>query len=164
MKDFDELYSELLESNFTKTEFLVEGKEKTVKGMVLLVSKNSPDSSYIKAVFTDGSFLLILIQDKQLCYADKLLGRLENVSDEEIGKLEQIVYKDKTYKLVNKDDYQYVLHRYIGRVQDVEGEARFSNYLSNDGEESLSLGWLSETGERADVYCKSINVEDVKIL
>ena len=143
---------------------MIEGKEKTVKGMVLLVSKNSPESPYIKTLFTDGSFLLILIEDKQLFYADSLLGRLETVSDEEIGKLEQIIYKDKTYKLVNKDDYQYVLRRYIGGAQDVEGEVRFSDYISDDGEESLSLGWLSETGERADVYCKIIDLRNVEIL
>jgi hypothetical protein len=164
MKSFNDFYKELQESEFSKTKFLIKGKEKIVKGMVLLVSKNSSDSPYIKAVFTDGSFLLILIGDKQLYYADEILGRLENVSDEEIGKLEQITYKGKVYKLVNKDDYQYVLHRYIGGIQDVEGEARFSDYLSDDGEESLSLGWISETGERADIYCKSINIKDVNIL
>ena len=37
---FDDFYNELQESKFSKTKFLIEGKEKTVKGMVLLVSKN----------------------------------------------------------------------------------------------------------------------------
>jgi len=148
----------------SKTKITINGKEKTIRGMVLLSTKNYPDSSYIKTMFTDGSFLLIMIQDKELYYADKLIGNLESVEDDEIGRLENIKYQNKVYKLANKNDYQYVLRRYIGGPQDVEGEVRFSDYFSEgEPKEILSLGWLSETSERADANCKILDIEDIEI-
>jgi hypothetical protein len=133
--------------------------------MVLLATRNDPNNKYIKIVFNDGSFLLIMLQDKEIYYADKLIGYIKTIKDGDVGKLKKIEYMGKVYELGNKDDYQYVLQRYVGGPQDVEGEARFSDYFPIEGpKEFLSLGWLSETGERADINCKIIDVEDVEVL
>ena len=165
MKNFDSLYKRITNNPSSKTRIAINGKEKTIKGMVLLTTRNDPDNQYIKIVFDDGSFLLAMIQDREFYYADKILGHIKTIKDEEIGKLKRIEYEGKVYKLGNKDDYQYVLRRYVGGPKDVEGEAHFSDYFPIDGpKEFLSLGRLSETGERADINCKIMDIKNIEIL
>ena len=164
MTDFDSFYNKIIDNPSSKTEVVINGKEKTVKGMVMLTTKNYPDNQYIKIMFDDGSFLLTMIQDKEIYYADKLIGCISSVKDVDIGRLEKIEYEGKVYELGNRDDYQYVLRRYVGGPNDVEGEASFSDYFPVGGpKEFLSLGWLSETGERADINCKIVDVKDIQV-
>lgn len=165
MTDFDSFYNKITDNPSTNTRVVINGKEKTIKGMVLLTTKNNPSDQYIKIVFNDGSFLLVMIQDKEFYYADKLIGNIAVIKDEDIGKLEKIGYEGKIYELGNRDDYQYVLRRYVGGPKDVEGEARFSDYFPVEGpKEFLSLGWLAETGERADINCKIVDIKSIEIL
>jgi len=162
MNNFDEFKKYITGNPSKNTTLIINGKKKNIKGMVGLTTKNYPESEYIKIVFNDRSFLLIMINDKEIYYADKIIDRIHEISDNVIGKVDAIKYNGKEYKLGNRDDYQYVIQRYVGTPNDVEGEARFSDYFPISGpKEYLSLGWLSETGERADINCKIIDVKEI---
>jgi len=135
--------------------------------MVRLTSKNYfPDNNeYIKMLFDDGSFLLVLKNEEELYYANNVLGKIEEISDEDIGKKELIYFNGKEYKLDNKDDYQFVLDLIKGNPYEIEGECRFSDYSPVDGtKEFLSLGWLSYNGERADINPKFLEQSKVEIV
>lgn len=165
MINFEDFYQKINGNITSKTEFVINGISKFPKGMVLLVTKNMPKNPYIKIVFNDQSFLLVMIKDKEIYYADKIIGHIKEIADEKIGSETRLEYNGKTYELGNKDDYQYVMRRSIGGPKDVEGEAKFSDYFSTNGlKEFLSLGWLSETGERADINCKIIEPTEINIL
>jgi len=65
--------------------------------------------------------------------------------------------------LEDKNDYQYVLELLVGTPLDIEGKCRFSDYLpTEETKEFLSLGWLSETGKRADINPIHIDTAEVE--
>lgn len=162
---FDEFLAKLLKNPTNKTEIVISGKSRKIKGMARFEVENYPGVEYLKIVFDDHSFLLVMIDDKELYYADEVVGRVTEVADEEIGVKEELQYKGKTYRLENKNDYQYVLQRYVGSYNDVEGEAAFSDYFPAEGEkEFLSLGWLSRTGKRADINPIIIDISEVEVV
>jgi hypothetical protein len=137
---------------------------KTIKGMTRFTSKNAYGDEYIKVNFTDTSALLLIIPTKEIFYSPRPLGILKSVNDQEIGTIQQIEHKNIHFKLANKNDYQYCLQHYIGIAgTDIEGECLFSDYLSEDGNHMLSLGWLSQTGKRADVYAYKISHQSVSL-
>jgi hypothetical protein len=167
MKNFKEFYYKLQSNPTTNTIIKIQGVEKKIKGMVRLTSKNylSENNEYIKIIFTDGSFLLALKNEEELYYADEIVGHIKEITEEMIGSEQIISFKDKEYKLVNKDDYQFVLSLLVGSPLDIEGECKFSDYFPvNGAKEFLSLGWLVSTGERADINPKFIDNKDVEIL
>lgn len=165
MKSFDSFLKKLLEKPSTKTTLLVKGEKKKIKGMARFTTKNYHGDEYIKIVFNDHSFMLILLNEKEVYYADGIVGRAEGITDEMIGKKKTIQYKGKEYKLDNKDDYQFCLQLYVGTPFDIEGECKFSDYFPVKGpKEFLSLGWLSYTGERADINPKIIDLDEVEIV
>ncbi|MFZ2664477.1 MAG: hypothetical protein WAX66_03885 [Patescibacteria group bacterium] len=167
MSKFQTIYSSLINNSSKNTILKIKGIEKKVKAMVRLTAKNylKNNDEYIKIIFEDESFLLAIKNDEEFYYANEVIGHIKEIPDEFIGNEEIIKYKDKTYKLENKNDYQYVLNLLVGSPKDIEGECRFSDYLSIEGEkEFLSLGWLSETNERADINPIFINQSDVELV
>lgn len=123
---------------------------------------NLGDSEYLKASFDDGSSLLVLLADEVLMFTDKIVHHIVEIPDEDIGVVEKTSYEGQEFKLVNKDDYQFVLHWYFGEVEDLEGEVRFSDYEPTDGSVGLlSLGWLTKNNERADICVKEIGLDKV---
>lgn len=163
--DFDTFLQKLLNNPSSETTIRIKGKEKNISGMARFEVENYPGLEYIKIVFNDHSFLLIMIDDKEFYYADAVIGLAQGITDEEIGEKTTLEYNGKTYALENKNDYQYVLQRYVGSYQDIEGEARFSDYFPVEGpKEFLSLGWLSRTGKRADINPIIIAISEVELI
>ncbi len=145
-------------------QLLIEGKIKTIKASILLCSKNYLDMEYIKTIFTDESFLLVMMNDREIYYADDVVGHIQEISDSAIGNVKEIIYQNRRYELGNANDYQFVKQLYIGSPLDIEGECRFSDYFPTSGpKEFLSLGWLVRTGERADVNPKLIDLSEIEI-
>ncbi|HPD74264.1 MAG TPA: hypothetical protein PLX95_03200 [bacterium] len=166
MKNFKEFYNILKNSEGQNQILKVKGEEKKIRAMIRLTTKNylPQNDEYIKMIFEDGSFLLVLKNDEELYYANNLIGKIEEISDEMIGKEEFLNYKGKKYKLGNKNDYQFVLKLIMGTPYDIEGECRFSDYFPIDGtKEFLSLGWLCYNGVRADINPKFIDHSEVEI-
>lgn len=165
MVDFDGFLEELFRCPSQETEILVEGVKRKVKAMIRLTSKNYLEAEYIKIIFIDESFLLIMPADREIYFSESLLGKAEEITDEMIGRDKRITYRGKVYELGNKDDYQFVKVLYVGGPLDIEGECRFSDYFPVSGpKEYLSLGWLVRTGERADINCKVVDNKDVDLV
>lgn len=160
MNYFDSFIEKLLSIKSSNSVSIM-GHEKTIVGMSRYATKNFPDGEYIKIVFHDHAIMVILIADQEIYFSESVIGKLESISDLELGEQEEITYKNQIFSLVNKQDYQYVIQKYIGNFDDIEGECKFSDYSPKNGQkEMLSLGIISSTGVRADVHCKLIKNED----
>lgn len=165
MKNFNSFLKKLLDKPSTKTVFSIQGKKKKIKAMARFTTVNYQGDEYIKIVFDDRSFMLILPKEREIYYADRIVGHVKDITDKMIGKKKTIQYKGKKYRLDNKDDYQFCLQLYLGTPFDIEGECRFSDYFPVKGpKEFLSLGWLSYNGERADINPKIIGLEEIEIV
>lgn len=162
MNSFKEFFQKLLSNPSSKMIMIVKGSRKIVKGMARFSTINYPDDVYIKIVFDDHSFLLIIPKEQEIYYAEKILGKAEGITDEMIGRDKVLKFNGKKYELGNKNDYQFCLQLYVGTPKDIEGECRFSDYFPAEGpKEFLSLGWLSYSGERADINCRIIDSQDI---
>src|SRR4051812_4094681 len=100
MKDFQSFLTKLLSDSANIT-FIIRGKEKKIKGMARYTSVNYKKVEYIKIVFDDLSFLLVLPDDEEIYYSDNYLFKAENISDEMIGVVDIVEYNGKKYKLEN---------------------------------------------------------------
>lgn len=161
---FDSFIAQLLTTPSSHTTITVKGNPKRILGMSRYASKNMPKGEYLKIVFVDHSLMVILLADQEIYYADQPIGELETINDEQIGVLSSIKYLNQEFELINKHDYQYVIHKYVGGLEDIEGECSFSDYAPKDGTKSmLSLGIISQTGKRADVYCEQIDLVDMNL-
>jgi hypothetical protein len=145
----------------------IKGKSKKIKAMIKLTSKNylKDNGVYYKIIFDDGAFLLIIPEEKEFYYEDKIIEHINEIKDEQIGRDKLIEYMGKSYELGNRDDYQFVLELLVGSPLEIEGECSFSDYFPTTGpKEFLSLGWLSLTGKRADINPKIISLEEIEIV
>lgn len=166
MNKFQTIYTKLQDKPSKSTDLLINGNKKSIKAMVRLTSKNylKEGGEYIKILFDDNSFLLAVKNDEEFYYADKIAENIKDIPDEDIGNKEIIKYKGKDYELGNKNDYQYVLDMLVGTPLDIEGECSFSDYFPINGtKEFLSLGWITETGKRADINPVFIDTEKVDL-
>ena len=159
-------FKKLLKEIKSKKIFLkIYGKDKEILSMAQYRSKNLGDNEYIKVLFTDKSFLLILIKEKQLMYSDKVIGHIKTIKDQDIGEKEIITYKNKKYKLINKNDHQQVKKLLFGDFSELEEEVFFSDYEAvNGSNEILSLGWLAKNNQRADMHVKELKIEDINLV
>ncbi len=160
---FDQLLKAILNKP-SSIKIKIHNKNTTIKGMSRYTSKNSYSDEYIKIALSDKSQLIVILPAKELFYAPKPIKRIKIITDKEIGKKTIVEFNNFKFRLVNRNDYQYCLEHYVGRAgKNIEGECRFSDYVSSDGNQMLSLGWLSDTGKRADVYAVRLNLTDILI-
>ncbi len=165
MNKFDLIVRNLLKNPFQKTILKIRNHKKKIKGMARFETVQNRGSEYIKIIFRDDSFLLILLNEKELYYADKLAEHIKEIKNSDIGKKKILKYKGKKYKLETTDDYQFCLQLYVGKAHsDIEGECKFSDYFPiSDLKEFLSLGWLSYNKKRADIHCKLLELNEIEI-
>lgn len=142
----------------------IRGKLKNIVGFAEFRTINLGDDGYFKLIFDDHSFMFIIPSEEALYYTDDGAGRFDEIADEDIGNVQQLTLRGKTYVLDNPHDYQYVVRLIKGGPNTIEGEVKFSDYVPNDGSnEILSLGWVVRTGERADVNPKELDPDQVKL-
>jgi hypothetical protein len=162
MTNFEDLLKEIKNK---KLSFHIYGKTKQILSMAQYRSKNLRDNEYIKILFNDKSFLVVSLKEKLLMYSDKIIGRIKNIKNQDIGEKETIIYQNKKYKLVNKNDHQQVKKLLFGDFSELEDEVFFSDYEAEDGSvELLSLGWLVKDQKRADMHVKELKIEDINLL
>jgi hypothetical protein len=163
--DFDTFLRKLLDNPSTQTTLRIEGQEKKIKGMARFTTSNLKGQEYFKLNLKDSTAMVISPSTQEI-FVGSSLGHLTQISDDEIGIKEDITYNNHLYHLDNKDDYQYCLQVYVGNPgKDIEGECRFSDYISNqDGVFMLSLGWLMDTGNRADVAAQLVDTAEVQVI
>lgn len=161
MSQFSDFLDKLLSHPSTRTIVVIDGTERTLRGLSKLTSVNYSKSIgvYYKAFFTDGSLLVIIPSLESISFAAQEIGQIPTVIDDEIGNVEIVEYNGKKYRLDNSHDYQYTLELIVGSLQDSEGECSFSDYSNTEDENDwLSLGWLSYNHQRADVNALSIDI------
>ena len=164
MNNFGVFLQRLLKNPSQETIICVGGKKKKIKAMARYTSVNYRGDEYIKIVFDDHSLMLVIPSAKEIYYAAGVIGRAKGIPDQAIGRKEIIHHRGKTYRLDNKNDYQFRLQLYVGTPLDIEGECRFSDYLPIEGpKEFLSLGWLSYNGKRADINPQIISHKEIEI-
>lgn len=160
--NFQEFLSELLQKKHGDV-FLVKGNQVKLRGMAKFTSKNLYPDEYFKLSFEGGEAMVVIPSEEQIMFG-KGLGALREVGDEEIGTKEIIEFEGEAFTLDNIDDYQYCLEMLAGRPGlDIEGECKFSDYVGKENDSNLlSLGFLSDSGERADVFMETIEVDAVE--
>ncbi|MFA5025794.1 MAG: hypothetical protein WC503_04775 [Candidatus Shapirobacteria bacterium] len=166
MVNFEDFFHKLITNPSTSTTIVINGEAKKLKALSRLTSVNyqSEIGDYYKLVLSDESLLIIVPQDKSVQYAKRELGKAEGIEDSDIGK-EELIYKNKKYKLVNGNDYQFVLQKIVGGLLDMEGECKFSDYVNiDDSDDFLSVGWLSYNNHRADVNAFTISIDNLNII
>lgn len=142
----------------------VRGVKKEIVGFAEFRTVNLGDDGYFKIIFDDHSFLFIVPSEDALFYTEEPPTPFGEISDADIGTVDELMFRDRAYELENADDYQYVVRLITGDYQSIEGEVRFSDYVPKDGaDELLSLGWIVRTGERADVNPKRIDVGEIEV-
>ena len=145
----------------------IKGKERILKAGKWYRTKNLGDSEYFKITFEDGSFLLVLLADEILMFAEEVIDEIAEIKSAEIGIRNRLEYKGRKYHLTNKNDHQLVKNRLFGETDGVEGEVRFSDYepdeLVDNRNELLSLGWLTENEARADIHVTEIFGDEIEI-
>ncbi len=143
--------------------FKIYGKSKRILSMARYHTKNLGNDEYLKILFDDKSFLLVLLKEKTLMYSDHIIGHIKDIKDQDIGEKKTIVYQNKKYKLVNKNDHQLVKKLLFGDFSELEEEVFFSDYEPEDGSiELLSLGWLAKDHQRADIHVKELKIKDIE--
>jgi len=134
--------------------------EKNVNAMAEYITKNG--LQYIKVLFTDKTFLYIPKDEDELYYSENY-SIDTGVSDKDIGTKDIISYNSKIYYLQNKDDYQFVKRLYLWEIGDIEGEVRFSDYLSKEWDDILSLWWTSVDNKRCDLNPVLLDMKEVNV-
>ena len=162
MINFENFLKEIKNKNVF---FKIYGKNKQILSMAQYRTKNLGNHEYIKILFDDKSFLLVLLKEKLLMYNKKLVSHIKNIKDKDIGNKKLIIYKNKKYKLINKKDHQQVKKLLLGNFSELEDEVFFSDYEPKDGSiELLSLGWLAKNNQRADIHVKELKIENIEII
>lgn len=157
---------ELIDSliNNPEQKVIIKGKTKEIIGFAEFRTINLGEDGYFKIIFDDHSFLFIVPGDDLLFYTDEAPTAFSQISDDEIGNVEELTFRGTKYRLDNAHDYQYVVRLIKGDYQSIEGEVKFSDYIPLDNSnEILSLGWIVRTGERADVNPKVVDISDIKL-
>lgn len=164
---FNIFLNSLLTNPSINTELHINGVKKRLRALAHLTTLHymKENGTYYKALFTDGSFLLVLPKEEEVYYADRLLGHSKEIADSDIGIKKDIVYKNRLYRLGNTNDYQFVISILVGSPLDIEGEVRFSDYFPTEGNKAfLSLGWLVRTNKRADILCNLVNLNTITMI
>ena len=129
-------------------------QEFEVLGKATYVTRNEPDSKYIK-VLLDRHHVLVIVPD-EMAYLGVNKGRIP-----EFDALDDmLIYQGQQLQQVNHD-YQIRLSVEFGSPSKIEGNVEFWDY--EDGEMIISIAELEGTKERADVVAKYIALDDIDI-
>jgi len=159
--DFKIFYSKLLSETANSKKISIFGE---IKNIIWMASyKTLSWLEYTKIVLKDHSFLYIVPWDKQIYYSTEYIVDTD-ILDDDVWVKKVLTYKWRKYKLENKDDYQYVTHLYIGDINTIEWECIFSDYVPEEWNDFLSLGWIVANEERADINPSLIKIEDIEIV
>lgn len=158
---FKDFYDWLLTQTINKWRLKVFGDN--LKIIWMASYKTISGLEYTKIVFKNKSFLYVVPEEEELYYSAKYITET-HIPYEDIGNKETIEYNGKKYKLENKDDYQYVTKLHIWDITTIEWECRFSDYMPNEWNDFLSLGWVTYTNKRADINPTLININDIEII
>jgi hypothetical protein len=152
---------EILSALLKNRSISIKGQNKKVVGMARFSSVNHLESDYVKVAFSDKSGIFFPLDDEVVYYFTNKPGQINNVSEEAVFGVADISYNGKSFSPVNENDYQFVKELYVGDISNIEGEVRFSDYESNNGE-VLSIAFNFFEGKRDDVYAVPLDSSEIK--
>ena len=143
---------------------LLAGQQKNLSGIAKYWS-DGYGFEYLKLQFSDHSALVVVPSLQEIGFSEKgNMGAGEGIPNSIVGA-PTVQYDHRAWNLANGPDYQRVIEVLAGKPgHDSEGECAFWDYTCNQFEGAvLSLAYMSETRQRADVLTKPIPVEEIEI-
>ena len=146
----------LIEAIKENTKIRVRGKDYNVLAKVLYVTESETQKWYDK-IQLENNFVLVISPYDDYMY----FGYVGDAMKCGFPSPETLEFEGNLYKK-DADDYQMVKQFVFGDFLTMEGEVQFSDYSYED--KIISLGLLTRTGKRADVYAEVIALEEVEVM
>ncbi|MBD5145456.1 MAG: hypothetical protein HDT21_06030 [Ruminococcus sp.] len=146
----------LIEAINENSQIRIQGKDYKVLAKVFYVTESETEKWYAKIQMQDHYVLVISPYDNYMYF-----GYVGDVMQCDFPSPETLEFKGNLYKK-DAEDYQIVKEFVFGNYLTMEGEVKFSDYSCED--KIISLGLLSRTGERADVYADVIEIGDIEVI
>ena len=132
------------------------GKQYRVLAMVRFVTETETQKWYVKIQLENHRVLVVSPFDDYIAF-----GFVGDPYPCDFPTPNTITYDGSVYEK-SAEDYQIVKEVLFGDVLSMEGEVRFADYSFKD--RMISIGIITRTSERADVYGKVISLDDVTVL
>lgn len=146
----------LIEAIKENTKIRVRGKKYNVLAKVLYVTESETENWYAKIQLENHHVLVISPYDNFMYF-----GYVGDAMPCEFPSPETLEFEGNIYKK-DADDYQIVKKFVFGNCLTMEGEVQFSDYSCED--KIISLGLITRTGQRADVYAEIVQIGDVEVI
>ena len=146
----------LIEAIKENSKIRVRGKDYNVLAKVLYVTESKTQKWYAK-IQLENHFVLVISPYDDYMY----FGYVGDAMKCGFPSPETLEFEGNLYKK-DADDYQMVKQFVFGDFLTMEGEVQFSDYSYED--KIISLGLLTRTGKRADVYAEVIALEEVEVM
>lgn len=147
---------ELIESIKENSIIKVKNKEYRVLAKVFYVTQSEAEKWYAK-IQLENHYVLVISPYDDFMY----FGYVGNTMQCDFPSPEILEFEGNVYKK-DADDYQMVKHFVFGNYLTMEGEVLFSDYSYED--KIISLGLITRTGQRADVYAEVLERSDIEVI
>lgn len=134
----------------------IKGKKYHVIAMVKYVTEKETSNRYVK-IQLENHFLLVIAPFDNCIY----FGHVGTEYPCDFPTPNSIEYNGKIY-LKDSEDYQIVKEFIFGNFLDMEGEVKYADFSCWDS--LISLGIVSRTNKRSDVYANIITLKDISII
>lgn len=146
----------LIQSITESTKLLIKGIEYSVIAKVIYVTENEPIKWYAKIQLENHYVLVISPFDDYMYF-----GYVGIPIQCDFPTPNFLIYNGKTFNK-EADDYQIVREFVFGDCLNMEGEVKFSDYSCDN--EIISIGLITRTNERADVYAEQLSIDDITVV
>lgn len=146
----------LIDSIKESTVINVLGNQYHVLAMVKFVTESETQKWYVKIQLEGHHVLVISPFDDYIAF-----GFIGDPYPCDFPTPDTITYKGCVYKKC-AEDYQIVKEVVFGDVLSMEGEVKYADYSFED--KMISLGIVTRTSLRADVYGNVISLDDVELI
>lgn len=146
----------LIEAIKDNTKIRVQGKNYNVLAKVLYVTESETENWYAK-IQLENHYVLVISPYDDFMY----FGYVGDAMPCDFPSPATLEFEGNIYKK-DADDYQIVKQFVFGNCLTMEGEVQFSDYSCED--KIISLGLITRTGQRADVYAEIIQIGDVEVI
>lgn len=147
---------ELIENIKENTILNIKWKEYKVIAKVKYVTEKETSKRYAKIQLENHYVLVIAPYDNYMYF-----GYVGEQFPCEFPATNTIEHNWKTYSK-DGEDYQIVKEFVFGDVINMEGEVQYADF--SNWNSLISLGIITRTKERADVYAETIDLKDVLII
>ena len=146
----------LIEAIKENSRIRVQGKDYRVLAKVFYVTESETENWYAK-IQLENHYVLVISPYDHFMY----FGYVGEAMPCEFPSPETLEFEGNIYTK-DADDYQIVKQFVFGNCLTMEGEVQFSDYSYED--KIISLGLITRTRQRADVYAEVIEIEDIEII